>query len=392
MFMGIVLSIYILINTYLFARIFVTLSGFGLLRAVVCVIFAAFALSFPAAGIFRTSLPWLSDTLTVMGYLHIAPMIYGFILTLAADIFRALNSIIAITHNPPPFSPEVRLCSAAGIFAMSVIITLAGVWNASAPTVIHHDIEWDSPDGAGGPPLRIAVISDVHLGLMTGPGYLRKLVALTNEQQPDIILIAGDIVDSGGFFARKERMYESESVMSSFESRLGTWAVLGNHDYYAGAAQVTEFLFRSNVTLLKDRAAVLGGELILAGRDDLTVERYGGARKGIDEMIREAAAGSQVSGIPTVLMDHQPFFLEEAEKSGAALQVSGHTHRGQLFPVNFIVASIYEKHYGLYRRGSTNYYISSGAGVWGPPVRTIGRPEIVILNLRHKAKEVSDDE
>jgi predicted MPP superfamily phosphohydrolase len=82
-----------------------------------------------------------------------------------------------------------------------------------------------------------------------------------------------------------------------------------------------------------------------------------------------------------IVMDHQPFNLEESEDIGAALQVSGHTHRGQIFPINFIVSGIYEKHYGYYRRGSTNYFISSGAGTWGPPVRTTGRPEIVILTL-----------
>jgi predicted MPP superfamily phosphohydrolase len=80
-------------------------------------------------------------------------------------------------------------------------------------------------------------------------------------------------------------------------------------------------------------------------------------------------------------MDHQPYDLAESDNAGTDLQVSGHTHRGQLFPFNFLISAMYEHHYGLYKKDHANYYISSGAGTWGPPVRTIGRPEVVILNL-----------
>jgi predicted MPP superfamily phosphohydrolase len=390
LFFGTVFGIYFIINAYMFARLYMTLAGFGAFRAVVCVLFLICSASFPIGRVFGHNFPaGLDDFLKLTGSLYIAPMIYACILTVATDIFRALNSVIAITHNPPPFSAGVRFCSVTTILALSVLITAAGIWNANTPVVVTHDVEWEAPDDAPGASLKIAVISDIHLGQFTGPSYIKKIADLLNEQQPDIVLLVGDMVDENSFFRNAPRVEETERMMASFKSRLGTWAVMGNHDYYTGAANVTEFLFRSNVALLGDKAAVPGGEIILVGRDDRTVERMGARRKSIEDIIAESIADSSIYGLPMIVMDHQPFALEEAERAGAALQVSGHTHRGQLFPVNFIVSMMYEKHYGLYKKGDTNYYITSGAGVWGPPVRTIGRPEIAILNLSHKTKGAS---
>ena len=126
----------------------------------------------------------------------------------------------------------------------------------------------------------------------------------------------------------------------------------------------------------------MDGTVTLVGRTDRTAARYSGIER-LD--IAEIVSSSLPDGVsitrPVIVMDHQPIDLDESMEYGADLQLSGHTHRGQIFPFNFITASIYEKIYGLFEKGSTSYYISSGAGVWGPPVRTVGRPEIVIINI-----------
>jgi predicted MPP superfamily phosphohydrolase len=156
---------------------------------------------------------------------------------------------------------------------------------------------------------------------------------------------------------------------------------MGNHDYYAGPENVLRLFERAGVRLLRDEAVILDGKFVLAGRDDFSSIRYGVERKSVAEILPFAydAGGA---AYPVILMDHQPFNLSEASNNGVAFQISGHTHRGQLWPINFLVGGIYEKSYGSYKKGGTHYYISSGAGVWGPPVRTVGRPEIVIVNLR----------
>jgi predicted MPP superfamily phosphohydrolase len=374
----------------MFVRLWATLTGCGPVRGVVCVVFALFALSFPAGRLAGAYLPIpLLDALTMIGSLYISPMIYGFLLTVVVDMLRLLNSVVAITHNPPPFSTGARMCFVFAIFGMSVIITLAGMWNADTPVIVTHNVAIDAPFGeeGGGAAIKIAALSDIHLGQFTGPRYLKKLVTAINEQFPDIVLLLGDTIDSEYFFRNEENAKKAAEVLSYVNARLGTWAVLGNHDYYAGADQVKDFLSGAGVRLLADEAADVDGLLTLVGRVDRAAIRYGGIKRlDIAEIVSSSLPGDVSIARPVIVMDHQPFGLDESMRYGADLQLSGHTHRGQIFPVNFIIASMYEKSYGPYKKGSTNYYITSGAGVWGPPVRTIGRPEIVIINIDDTSK------
>jgi predicted MPP superfamily phosphohydrolase len=378
-----VLVFYAVINIFLFARLYAVLAGCGAFRTAACAALLAFAVSFPASRVLADRLPEaLSGAMALMGSLYIAPMLYGFMFTAAADILRKVNGVVAITHYPPPYPFGARMSCAALILAMSMIVTLAGVWNANSPTVATTEAAIENvPAEDEGYSIRIAALSDIHLGRLTGPGYLRKLVALTNEQSPDIVLLVGDTADGADLFADEGRVAEVAALLSEFNSRLGTWAVMGNHDYYAGIGDVLRLFERAGVRLLRDEAVMLDGKFVLAGRDDLSSIRYGVERKSVAEILSSAAYGGGAKH-PVILMNHQPFNLEEASDGGVAFQISGHTHRGQLWPINFLVGGMYEKSYGPYKKGGTHYYISSGAGVWGPPVRTIGRPEIVIVNLR----------
>jgi predicted MPP superfamily phosphohydrolase len=391
LFFWAVLAVYAAMNAYILARLFQTLSGCGIFRGMACVALCFFALCFPLGRLLASILPdGLYRLIAVLGYLYISPMIYGFLITAVADVLRLLNGIVAITHTPPPFSLGARVNIVFTILLMSLLVTLAGAWNAYVPAVVRHEIRWGAERGAAAAQtpgsIRIAIISDLHLGAFRGAGYLKKIVGILSSENPDIVLFAGDTVDDAAFLRATERRRAAADVLSSLKPRLGAWAVMGNHDYYAGADEFKSFLDETPVRLLRDEAVKPEGELLLVGRDDRTVMRIGGRREGIDGIIRKYVGeyGRGDGSIPMIVMDHQPFDLEDSENSGATLQVSGHTHRGQLFPVNLIVALMYEKHYGLYRKGATHYYISSGVGVWGPPVRTVGRPEVVILDLRRE--------
>ncbi|MDR1943767.1 MAG: metallophosphoesterase, partial [Synergistaceae bacterium] len=240
--------------------------------------------------------------------------------------------------------------------------------------------EWKGP---GASPIKIAVISDLHLGRFVGPGHLKRVADLVNSRSPDIVLIAGDTIDDAGFLKNKRRKEMTASIFESLKPRLGVWAVPGNHDYYAGIEDSVSFLQSCDVKVLSDEWAAPGWEMLLIGRDDPAGGRYGRERTSLRSIISNAKTtlGPAAEHLPIVVLDHQPHNLEESRSEGVALQISGHTHRGQLFPVNFIVAWLFEKHYGPYKKGDTNYYISSGAGTWGPPIRTIGRPEVVFVSL-----------
>jgi predicted MPP superfamily phosphohydrolase len=388
LFFGAVLVVYMAINIYMLIRLFLTLAGCGIFRGVSCFIFIFFALCFPLGRMLAVKSPGrVSDLFLVLGTLYLAPMIYGFILTLIADFLRLLNSIVVITHTPPPFSQSTRVEIVFAVLLLSFMITLAGAWNTYNPVVIRHELTYKSDGGSlisTPPAIRIAVISDLHLGVFLGTRYLKKIVEITAAEYPDIILFTGDTIDDAGWMSNQKRRQETAELLSSLTPRLGMWAVMGNHDYYAGIDEFRRFLDETPIKLLKDEAVIPNGELLLVGRDDRTVMRSGVKRPTIGDIIRNSLgeAGWRAGLIPMIVMDHQPFDLGDSASSGATLQVSGHTHRGQIFPINFIVALMYEKHYGLYRKGDTHYYITSGAGVWGPPVRTSGRPEVVILDLK----------
>jgi predicted MPP superfamily phosphohydrolase len=370
----------------MFVRIYKTLSGTGFLRGIVCIAFLFFAVGFPLGRLLDGYLPvQLSRVLSFVGSIYLAPMLYGFILTVITDLLRLLNGVIIITPNPPPFTLSGRVSVVTFLLVASIAITLAGALNAKFITTIRHEIEWKRPGGAEDQPyqLTIALVSDIHLGGFVGAKHLKNIVELTNDQMPDIVLIAGDIFDDGLWLNDAERREEAIGLFSSFSARLGTWAIPGNHDHYAGVEKAGELLDQAGINLLRDELVSPGGELTLIGRDDRSVVmKTGKARAKLEDIL--SSYGGLTSAdrrLPLVVMDHQPFNLDESQSIGATLQVSGHTHRGQLIPVNLAVACIFERHYGLYRKGDTSYFITSGAGTWGPPVRTSGRPEIVILVL-----------
>lgn len=225
--------------------------------------------------------------------------------------------------------------------------------------------------------LTIALVSDVHLGRLIPVDYLKYSLELLKPHNPDLLLFAGDLLDDHIGFDREEL----KEVIAKYTPKYGTWACLGNHEYHAGKIEESvKILEESGIRLLRDSSAIVGDSILLAGRDDYSRSRLiRQPRKELAEILKEAPAGAEDK--PIILMDHQPHYLEEAEKSGVTLQVSGHTHYGQIWPANYIIDYMYENPRGLSVRGNTHYYVSSGAGTWGPPIRNTCHAEVVIIRL-----------
>jgi predicted MPP superfamily phosphohydrolase len=153
--------------------------------------------------------------------------------------------------------------------------------------------------------------------------------------------------------------------------------VTGNHEYIGGVEQAVAYLREHGVTVLRDSCVTLPSGVIIAGREDRSSSSFAGKkRKDLSEILDGADTSK-----PVILMDHQPFHLEEAEHAGVDFQLSGHTHHGQLWPLNYITNAIYEISWGYLRKGATQYYVSCGAGTWGPPVRLGNRPEILHFRI-----------
>ncbi len=198
---------------------------------------------------------------------------------------------------------------------------------------------------------------------------------MINGQNPDIILLVGDTFDEDLGPVIRNNMGEQ---LATLKAKYGAYAVTGNHEYYGNAAEAVNYLQNHGITVLQDTSITVGGIVNLIGRNDRQSIRFlGKNRKPLEELVREAN-----QSLPSILMDHQPFNLEEAENNNITLQLSGHTHHGQLWPFNYITGAMFELSSGYLKKGNTHYYVSNGYGTWGPPVRIGNRPEIIVITLK----------
>lgn len=192
---------------------------------------------------------------------------------------------------------------------------------------------------------------------------------IINAEHPDLILIAGDIIDIS-----VRPLLEERAAEEFHRFKASVYACLGNHEYYSGSSAAQQFYNDAGIHLLRDSVARIGGISII-GRDDRTNMR----RKPLADIMKQA--GIDTTTDFTLLLDHQPYHLEEAETCGVDFQFSGHTHHGQVWPVSWITDAIYEDAFGPLTKGGTKYYVSSGMGIWGGKFRIGTRSEYVVLTI-----------
>jgi hypothetical protein len=197
---------------------------------------------------------------------------------------------------------------------------------------------------------------------------------MINGLHPDIILLAGDLVDEDLKPVIRRNLGET---LKKLHAPLGVYAITGNHEYIGGAAEAVAYLTAHRIKFLSDTIELIDNRFYLAGRDDRDKPRFTGKpRKPLGEILKGADPA-----VPILLMDHQPFQLSIPQELGVDLQLSGHTHHGQVWPFNFITNAMYEVSWGYKKKGNTHIYVSSGFGTWGPPIRLANRPEVVSITL-----------
>ncbi|MEV1009471.1 metallophosphoesterase [Streptomyces sp. NPDC049881] len=218
---------------------------------------------------------------------------------------------------------------------------------------------------------RIAVVSDIHLGPILGGSHCRRVVDAVNRTQPDLITVVGDLVD-----AEVDDLRSAVAPMADLRAPDGTYFVTGNHEYYVETAAWMDHVRELGlIPLANERAGLPYFEL--AGVNDISGE--GSDFGGPDY---EAALGDRDRSRATVLMAHQPVMIHDAVDWGVDLQLSGHTHGGQMWPLTYIAGAANPTLAGLERYGDTQLYVSRGAGAWGPPVRVAADPDITVIELR----------
>lgn len=433
MFLG-MLGAYLLGNVYIFIRgwqgINALLPLFHCSRGIsigikilfTLVVWGAAASLFIALLSRNAALPaWLQGGMYNTGSIWLVFTLYMILSLLVVDLVR-----IFIWHQP------LREFGFVAAFAFTLGLLLYGYMNYRSPKVEEVDIALGCgevsgdegnlsgrEDSSGRKKVRIVAISDVHLGFATQKKHLQRYVEKINSLSPDIILIGGDLIDNSIKPVEQQRM---EEELGMLRAPGGIYMVPGNHEYISGIANVEAFLQKTPIVLLRDSVVVLPCGIALAGRDDrsnrgrLSVEELlgkvsGAAGAGEDGVVAEdgrvaetggvavdgvvAVAGEvtetaedgedgaacETAEVPVILLDHQPYEIAHKDSLGVALQFSGHTHRGQVWPMSLLVEKMYEQSHGWRKWNNSHVIVSSGLSLWGPPFRIGTDSDLWVINL-----------
>jgi predicted MPP superfamily phosphohydrolase len=371
-FFLIVLTIYSLVNIYIFCKGYNAIHILQNNRLIYAIAFFLLAVVFIAAKILESKhSSVISDILNIIGGFWLAFMLYGFLFFLMSDIILLALKILRIISIENVFL--FRKWSFIVTVIISSVLILAGFINAVIPVIKNYDIKINKPAGEIRT-LRIAAVSDIHLGSIIRKRSIKKLSGMLKEMKPDIVLLLGDIVDGEIGPVLRDDLLQYFSCPETVD---GLFAITGNHEYIGGANRTIPYIESKGIRVLKDEMVILPGGIQLIGRIDRDSRRfYGKERLSLGELMKQADTSK-----PVILLDHQPFHLEESEKYGVDLELSGHTHNGQMWPLNYVTSMIFELSYGYLKKGDTNFIVSSGYGLWGPRVRSGSRSEVLLINI-----------
>jgi predicted MPP superfamily phosphohydrolase len=318
---------------------------------------------------------WLSKVSSFFvwtGSFWLGAMLYFFLAAILVDIARLINFWIPFFNKLTTNYLQLKQLSFLAISAIVLFLIMFGYINALNPKV--RKLELSIAKESSLPELNVVAASDFHLGTIVGRNRFCKIVDEINKLKPDIILLIGDIVDEDIAPVIKQNLGNG---LTNLKSKYGVFAVTGNHEYIGGVKVASQYLIDHGVRVISDSAVEINDDIIIIGREDLSINQFlGKKRKSLEELVEHVDKSH-----PIILLDHQPFRLEEAVKNGIDLQLSGHTHHGQLFPFNFITKAVFEKSWGYLKKETTHFYVSSGVGTWGPPLRIGNSPEIVFIKL-----------
>ena len=330
---------------------------------------------FPVCGmsLARSGHTALGRPLEAVGMVWSGVFFLLFSISIVHGVWNALMLLGGLLH--PAFhaarltGPRVLAVEAALVLAISIYSAFEA-WQIRA-----EHVRLESPKlSADVPRVRIVLVSDIHLGGMVGRRRLARIARIVRATEPDLLVSAGDLVD-----ADMRDAQELAGMLADLPAPFGKYAVTGNHEYYAGLSAALEFTRRAGFRVLADGVARPCEGLTLAGVNDRPahwVQTGEGERRDEQEVLRDAVAGDFV-----VLLKHRPL-VEQESLPLMDLQLSGHTHRGQIFPFSLLVAAHYEYGHGLVQPAAgTHLYTSRGTGTWGPPMRFLSPPEVTVIDV-----------
>lgn len=290
--------------------------------------------------------------------------LYFIILNLLFDALKIIAKILK-AERLTKFLHKIYYHSLP-IIVICIMISMYGLYNIHHPVVKEYDVKINTKLKE---PITIGMISDLHLGMIHSDSLLTEIVKHANELNADIFIFGGDIFDE---YTKEELKEKAISAFGNIQTKYGVYYIEGNHDLLNN--EIREKLLKNNIRTLEDEVIQLNNNINIIGRKDYRNNYLGKNRQSLEQLIEKTD-----KSLPVIVLDHQPKDQKTAASLSIDLQLSGHTHAGQIFPANFFLQHGYKKEQNF------QIIVSSGYGVWGFPIRTAGRSEMIKINLSNES-------
>lgn len=343
--------VYAALVFYIGKNIQAALRAFGMTRFFTAYWLLLYAISFAYFG------SGLHESLKIIGSYWLFFFQYGLLFSLLANF---IYYILRYKNK--------KNIGGCAIFTV-IILCFWGIYNAYTPVVHKTTMQLETPIKE---PIRIVVASDFHLGILSDQQHLQNFVNLANEAKPDVVFLVGDLVDDDPKWFVEQGM---AAILSTLETTYGVYGVLGNHEYYGGQIDaLVKEMEKANVHMLLDETIRIDDLLYITGQEDVTNEQ----RLHIEQL------APATNDLPWFVLNHTPNDLTSPLDAGVDAHFSGHTHKGQLWPNEWITNQIFEVDYGHVKKESMHVLVSSGFGFWGPPMRIGSQSELWIVDVENE--------
>jgi uncharacterized protein len=367
----VVLAIYSLANYYIVIRGIQAFAITQPLKKWYLIAYIAISYSFFLGIILeRIASSAFSEWVFRIGTFWLPFMLYILLAMIMVDIVRVANHFFNFL---PEINQAFKFKLGVTIVSLVTAVLIGGYINAITikvkriPLTIHKKVE-------GSQQMRILMASDIHLGALIGENREKHLLDIINKQKPDLVLICGDLIDSEIEPVIRKNLGKH---IQEIQTPMGVYAITGNHEYIGGIKKTLPYLKSINIKMLLDSVVTLPNGVQLVGRNDRS---SAGFDKNSQKPLADLLANIDYEK-PIIVMNHQPYNLDEAVEANVDLHLSGHTHHGQIWPFNYITNAMFELSWGYMKKRETNFYVSSGYGTWGPTIRIGNRPEIVVFDI-----------
>jgi len=336
-------------------------------KIIFLIVYVLLVSAFPLAEkLSHTSGMEWADFLMIAGYFSLPLLLYLILSVIMLDLALGVARLTRLLSKETARSPGVRRIRLFLVLLVPVAVVIIGAVRNNHPQIHEYSVEVPKRSSEIRQ-LKIAFAADFHLRETTTQRLMDRFVERVNAASPDIVLIGGDVLEGD---RQGERLDEFQAQFRRLKSKYGVYGVPGNHDLRHASAMT--FFDQARIRLLQDAVERIDNAFYLVGRND---RRLGG-QKPINELLQDCDGS-----LPVIVVEHRPTDLDNVSQSGADLLLSGHSHNGQLFPLNFIAKRYYELSWGYMLKNRTHVFVTSGIQVWGPPVRTAGSSEILIVNV-----------